>query len=104
MDMRITLRYLLLIGLILPLCAMAQQRSEILSVSASIKTEEASLAFDKDVKTKCTFSPQELKSEQWVMCTIGEPGDVSAITMEAQGVSKEELKSMFLSAGWGCFL
>jgi len=92
--MRITLRYLLLIGLILPLCAMAQQRSEILSVSASIKTEEASLAFDKDVKTKCTFSPQELKSEQWVMCTIGEPGDVSAITMEAQGVSKEELKSM----------
>jgi len=88
------LRYLLFIGLILPLCAMAQQRSEILSVSASIKAEEASLAFDKDVKTKCTFSSHELKSEQWIMCTIGEPGDVSAITMETQGVSKEELKSM----------
>lgn len=92
--MHMKLRYLLFIGLLLPLCVMSQQRSDILFVSASINTEKASLAFDKKSDTMCTFSSQELKSEQWIMCTIGEAGDISEITMQAQGISKSELKSM----------
>ena len=49
---------------------MAQQPSDILSVSASTNVEKASLAFDKDQKTMWEVSGQDLKADQWLMFTI----------------------------------
>ncbi len=91
--MKLKLKCLLLTGLLSSSLSMAQQQSDVLSVSASANAKEASLAFDKDIKTMWTLSPQILKSEQWMMCTIQQPGDVAEIILQLQGVSKEELKA-----------
>ena len=91
--MKLKLKCLLLTGLLSSSLSMAQQQSDVLSVSASANAKEASLAFDKDIKTMWTLSPQTLKSEQWMMCTIQQPGDVAEIVLQLQGVSKEELKA-----------
>lgn len=91
--MKLKLKCLLLTGLLSSSLSMAQQQSDVLSVSASANAKEASLAFDKDIKTMWTLSPQTLKSEQWMMCTIQQPGDVAEIILQLQGVSKEELKA-----------
>ena len=53
--------------------AMAQQQSDILSVSASANAENAALAFDRNVKTMWTIPSQALKAEQWLMFTIQQP-------------------------------
>lgn len=73
---------------------MAQQPSDILSVSASTKLEKASLAFDKDPKTMWEVNGQDLKADQWLMFTIQTPGDVCELNLQMQGVSKEELKQL----------
>ena len=73
---------------------MAQQPSDILSVSASTKLEKASLAFDKDTKTMWEVNGQDLKADQWLMFTIQTPGDVCELNLQMQGVSKEELKQL----------
>lgn len=91
--MKLKLKCLLLTGLLSSSLSMAQQQSDVLSVSASANAKEASLAFDKDIKTMWTLSPQTLKSEQWMMCTIQQPGDVAEVILQLQGVSKEELKA-----------
>lgn len=91
--MKLKLKCLLLTGLLSSSLSMAQQQSDVLSVSASANAKEASLAFDKDIKTMWTLSPQTLKSEQWMMCTIQQPGDVAELILQLQGVSKEELKA-----------
>ena len=81
---------------------MAQQPSDILSVSASTKLEKASLAFDKDPKTMWEVNGQDLKADQWLMFTIQTPGDVCELNLQMQGVSKEELKqlmSVFVTYG-----
>ena len=91
--MKLKLKCLLLTGLLSSSLSMAQQQGNVLSVSASANAKEASLAFDKDIKTMWTLSPQTLKSEQWMMCTIQQPGDVAELILQLQGVSKDELKS-----------
>lgn len=91
--MKLKLKCLLLTGLLSSSLSMAQQQSDVLSVSASANAKEASLAFDKDIKTMWTLSPQILKSEQWMMCTIQQPGDVAELILQLQGVSKNELKA-----------
>ena len=91
--MKLKLKCLLLTGLLSSSLSMAQQQSDVLSVSASANAKETSLAFDKDIKTMWTLSPQTLKSEQWMMCTIQQPGDVAEVILQLQGVSKEELKA-----------
>ena len=73
---------------------MAQQPSDILSVSASTNVEKASLAFDKDQKTMWEVSGQDLKADQWLMFTIQTPGDVCELGVQMQGVSKEDLKQL----------
>lgn len=80
--MKLKLKCLLLTGLLSSSLSMAQQQSDVLSVSASANAKEASLAFDKDIKTMWTLSPQILKSEQWMMCTIQQPGDVAEIILQ----------------------
>ena len=64
---------------------MAQQPSDILSVSASTKLEKASLAFDKDPKTMWEVNGQDLKADQWLMFTIQTPGDVCELNLQMQG-------------------
>lgn len=91
--MKLKLKCLLLTGLLSYSLSMAQQQSDVLSVSASANAKEASLAFDKDIKTMWTLIPQTLKSEQWMMCTIQQPGDVAELILQLQGVTKEELKA-----------
>ena len=74
--------------------AMAQQQSDILSVSASANAENAALAFDRNVKTMWTIPSQALKAEQWLMFTIQQPGDVCELDLQMQGINKNELKEV----------
>ena len=92
MNMKLKLNCLLFVGLLFSSLSMAQQ-SNVLSVSASTNAKEASLAFDKDAKTMWALTPQALKLEQWIMCTIQQPGDVTEVILHLQGVSKDELKA-----------
>ena len=73
---------------------MAQQPSDILSVSASANMEKASLAFDKDPKTMWEVNGQDLKTDQWLMFTIQTPGDVCELNLQMQGVAKDDLKQL----------
>lgn len=90
--MKLKLNCLLLAGLLSSSLSIAQQ-SNVLAVSASTNAKEVSLAFDKDIKTMWTLTPQTLRSEQWMMCTIQQPGDVTEVILLLQGVSKDELKA-----------
>lgn len=90
--MNLKLNCLLLAGLLSSSLSIAQQ-SNVLAVSASTNAKEVSLAFDKDIKTMWTLTPQTLRSEQWMMCTIQQPGDVTEVILLLQGVSKDELKA-----------
>jgi len=92
--MKNKIRWILAVVLLSCSVAMAQQQSDILSVSASANAESAALAFDKNIKTMWTLSPQALKSEQWLMFTIQQPGDVSELNLEMQGINKNELKDI----------
>lgn len=72
--------------------AMAQQQSEILTVSASVNANEAALAFDKNHKTAWNLPVKHIQGSQWIMFTLQQPGDVCGINLQTLGVSKEELK------------
>lgn len=91
--MKLKLKCLLLTGLLSSSLSMAQQQSDVMSVSTSANATEAPLAFDKDLKTMWTLSPRTLRAEQWMMCTIQQPGDVAELILQLQGVSKDELKA-----------
>ena len=52
--MKNKMKWMLAAGLLSCSVAMAQQQSDILSVSASANAENAALAFDKNVKTMWT--------------------------------------------------
>lgn len=91
--MKLKLKCLLLTGLLSSSLSMAQQQSDVMSVSTSTNATEAPLAFDKDLKTMWTLSPQTLRAEQWMMCTIQQPGDVAELILQLQGVSKDELEA-----------
>lgn len=71
---------------------MAQRSSEILSVSASVNQEKASLAFDKDQRTVWEVDGKNPKLDQWLMFTLQTPGDVCEMYLQLQGISKDELK------------
>ena len=92
--MKNKMKWMLAAGLLSCSVAMAQQQSDILSVSASANAENAALAFDKNVKTMWTLPSQALKAEQWLMFTIQQPGDVCELDLQMQGVGKNELKEV----------
>lgn len=92
--MKNKMKWMLAIGLLSCSMAMAQQQSDILSVSASANADNAALAFDKNVKTMWTLPSQALKTEQWLMFTIQQPGDVCELDLQMQGVNKNELKEV----------
>ncbi|KAB4435118.1 beta-glucosidase, partial [Bacteroides thetaiotaomicron] len=88
------MKWILAVGLLSCSVAMAQQQSDILSVSASANAENAALAFDRNVKTMWTIPSQALKAEQWLMFTIQQPGDVCELDLQMQGINKNELKEV----------
>ena len=92
--MKNKMKWMLAIGLLSCSMVMAQQQSDILSVSASANADNAALAFDKNVKTMWTLPSQALKTEQWLMFTIQQPGDVCELDLQMQGVNRNELKEV----------
>ena len=68
--MKNKLKWMMAVGMLSCSVAMAQQQSDIMSVSASTNVENAALAFDKNMKTMWTLPSQALKSGQWLMFTI----------------------------------
>lgn len=89
------LNCLLAAGLLYCSAAIAQQQqTDIMSVSASVNTEKAALAFDKNVKTAWTPLQQTLKDEQWLMFTLQQPGDVCAMELQIQGISLKDIKNV----------
>lgn len=92
--MKNKMKWILAVGLLSCSVAMAQQQSDILSVSASANAENAALAFDRNVKTMWTIPSQALKAEQWLMFTIQQPGDVCELDLQMQGINKNELKEV----------
>ena len=56
--MKNKMKWILAVGLLSCSVAMAQQQSDILSVSASANAENAALAFDRNVKTMWTIPSQ----------------------------------------------
>ena len=67
--MKNKLKWMMAVGMLSCSVAMAQQQSDIMSVSASTNVENAALAFDKNMKTMWTLPSQALKSGQWLMFT-----------------------------------
>lgn len=85
-------KWMLAVSMLSCSAIMAQQKSDILSVSASANAESAALAFDNNVKTVWTLPAQALKAEQWMMFTIQQPGDVCELDLQLQqGISKNDL-------------
>lgn len=64
--MKNKLKWMMAVGMLSCSVAMAQQQSDIMSVSASTNVENAALAFDKNMKTMWTLPSQALKSGQWL--------------------------------------
>ena len=85
--MKNKLKWMMAVGMLSCSVAMAQQQSDIMSVSASTNVENAALAFDKNMKTMWTLPSQALKSGQWLMFTIQQPGDVYELELQMQGYS-----------------
>lgn len=81
-------------GLVSCMLTVAQQRSDILSVSASVNADHAAQAFDKDAKTMWTLPLQTKETEQWLMFTLRHPADVCELELQMQGCSKKELKEV----------
>lgn len=71
---------------------MAQNATEILSVSASVNQEKSALAFDKNLKTFWNVNGDNCQKDQWLMFSLQTPGDVCRIIFQMEGVSKRELK------------
>ena len=80
--MKNKLKWMMAVGMLSCSVAMAQQQSDIMSVSASTNVENAALAFDKNMKTMWTLPSQALKSGQWLMFTIQQPGDVYELELQ----------------------
>ena len=86
--MKNKLKWMMAVGMLSCSVAMAQQQSDIMSVSASTNVENAALAFDKNMKTMWTLPSQALKSGQWLMLTIQQPGDVCELELQMQGIER----------------
>lgn len=82
----------LFVGIFSSIVLMAQQSSDIVSVSASVNQENASLVFDKDRNTMWKVDGKNQKVTQWLMFTIQTPGDVCGLDLQLRGMSKDELK------------
>ncbi len=91
--MKPTLKLISLAAAFFALSATAQDRNDILSVSASVLQDQAVRAVDSDQITTWTVPASEIqKSDQWIMFTMLRPGDVSQINLQMENMTRNELK------------
>lgn len=83
---------LLWISIFVGSLTMAQNSTDILSVSASVNQDKAVLAFDQDLKSFWSMDSDHLQKNQWLMFTLQTPGDVCGITFQTRSVSKKRLQ------------
>ncbi|MDE6037991.1 MAG: discoidin domain-containing protein, partial [Duncaniella sp.] len=67
-------------------------QSPVIAASSSTAQESVAYAFDGNPSTVWTLDASSLKHPQWLMLTIGNPGDVQSITISQKGASAEQLK------------
>jgi len=63
-------------------------------VSASVNANKAPLALDNNSGTSWHLYPKDLKSDQFLMLTLQTPGNIEALQLEAEGISKQSLQKL----------
>lgn len=69
------------------------QQSRVATVATSVNTQTVFQAFDENLQTSWTLSAHDLSTDQWMMFTLQQSGDVTGFTINIEGVSKEQLKN-----------
>lgn len=69
------------------------QQSQVAAVTASAHPGKAIYAFDTNPQTAWTLSPADLSAGQWMQFSLQQPGDVKEVTLQAAGLSKDELRN-----------
>lgn len=70
----------------------ATVESPVIAASSSAAQESIVNAFDGDYSTVWTLDAATLKQPQWLMLTIGNPGDVQTITLSQKGATPDQLR------------
>ena len=71
------------------------QKKGVMSVSVSAQTNDGATMLDDNLLTGWSLSATDLKEEQSAMFTLFNPGDLKGIMLEAEGVSKEDIRKAF---------
>ncbi len=88
-------RVLIYISFLLLNCSISNaQKEDFVSVSASINANNAILALDHNSNTGWVLDIKNLKQKQYLMLTLQSPGDVKALLLETEGISKQELQKL----------
>lgn len=86
--------FVIFIGLIIPVLLFSQKSENFTSVSASANANKAALALDHNVRTGWILDVEDLKQNQYLMLALQKPGDVKALQLEIEGLSKQELQKL----------
>jgi beta-glucosidase len=86
--------FVIFIGLITPVLLFSQKSEDFTSVSASANTNKAALALDHNTNTGWILNVEDLKQNQYLMLALQRPGDVKALQLEMEGLSKQELQKL----------
>ena len=84
------LKLWLILGLFSSVSIQAQ-RADVASVTASFHAGSARFVLDGDRQTAWTLSPADLSAGQWLSFSLQQPGDVKELTLQAAGVTRDEL-------------
>jgi beta-glucosidase len=68
----------------------AQQKG-VISVSASVNTNQSALTLDGNLSTVWSLSSDNLKEEQFLMFSLQTPGDVKEIQINASGITARDI-------------
>jgi beta-glucosidase len=64
------------------------------SVSASVNADKAALSLDKNSGTSWPLCAKDLRSDQFLMLTLQMPGNIVALQLDAEGISKQSLQKL----------
>ena len=67
------------------------QKKGVVSVSASVNSDKGVFLLDSDTETAWELGVSDLKSNQTLMFTLLTPGDVNGVSINAKGISKDEI-------------
>jgi beta-glucosidase len=82
---------ILLLGFV-PGSILAQKKG-VTSVSASVNVDQGILLLDNNSGTAWMLDSKDLQSNQFLMFTLQNPGDVKEIQLAAKGLSKEDIQN-----------